>query len=75
MESKELVECNFTEETLIRMIKEELFVPYTRVGLENLCRIHGINTSDGEGRGYKYFKIWLAVAISSAFGFSTSKRR
>lgn len=65
MESKELVEANFTDATLKSMIKDDLFVPYTRVGLENLCRIHGINTFDVESRGVDYFAIWLGVAANS----------
>lgn len=72
MESKELVEADFTSSTLKEMIRDEQFVPYTRVGLENLCRIHGINTFDVETRGFDYFTIWASVAADSILRRSKS---
>ena len=65
MESSELVEVAFRSSALHKMISEERFVPYTRVGLENLCRIHGISTYDVDARGFDYFVIWFSLAASS----------
>lgn len=68
MESRELLDVNFTGSALKAKIRDEAFVPYTRVGLENLCRIHGIGTFDVESRGFDYIAIWASVAFESIFG-------
>jgi hypothetical protein len=67
MESLELVEVRFDSRSIGERIKNEEFVPYTRVGLEGLCRIHGVNTYDTDVRGYSFHFTWLRLAFESAF--------
>ena len=46
MESPKLLSINFTNTELQELLKDNSMVPYARVGLENLCRIHGLQTRD-----------------------------
>lgn len=62
MESSELLALDFNGPAMRQHISDTLFVPYTRVGLEGLCSIHGINTGKVDKKSWQYRKTWLKVA-------------
>lgn len=62
MESSELLALDFNGPAMREHISDTLFVPYTRVGLEGLCSIHGINTGKVDKKSWQYRKTWLKVA-------------
>lgn len=62
MESSELLALDFNGRAMRQYISDTLFVSYTRVGLEGLCSIHGINTNKIDKKSWQYRKTWLKVA-------------
>lgn len=63
MESTELVTLDFNGRAMREAIYKQDFVPYTRVGLEGLCRIHGIDTARIDKLNRQYLKTWMATAM------------
>lgn len=71
LESTDLFDVSFSNQGMKELLTDNKMVPYSRVGLENLCRIHGLETTDFKMLGFDYY--WcIGIAI---YGSLFKRRR